>query len=205
MNTETIPEGYVRNAAGHLVPESQVREQDKLRDDIARSLAEEAEAINHRLRQFKARALNDIADLVAIAAQKYDVSMGGKKGNITVATYDGQYRVTRTYAERLTCTEEVEAARELINDCIIRWSEGANSHIRVLVDRAFRTDGKGGLKMSALLDLLRVDIDDDGWKRAMEALKDSIQTAGSTVYVRVYKRVGESDRYDALPLDLAAV
>lgn len=205
MDSETIPQGYVRNSAGHLVLESQVREQDKLRDDVARSLAAEAEDIHNRLKAYKARALSDIADLVSIAAERYDVKMGGKKGNVTVSTYDGQYKVTRTYAERLVFTEELEAARQLINDCIIRWSEGANDHIKVLVDRAFRTDGKGQIKTTAVLDLLRVDIPDAGWQRAMEALKDSIQSAGSTVYVRVYKRVGDSDRYEALPLDLAAV
>lgn len=205
MNAQQIPPGYLLNSAGHLVPENQIREHDKLRDDVARSLAEEAEELNDRLRKFKARALSDIADLVAIAAEKYEVKLGGKKGNVTVATYDGEYKITRTYKERVEFTEELEAARALINDCIIRWSEGANDHIRVLVDRAFRTNGQGEIKTAYVLDLLRVAIEDEGWVRAMEALKDSIHKPGSTVYIRAFKRVGESDRYEALPLNLAAV
>jgi hypothetical protein len=39
----------------------------------------------------------------------------------------------------------------------------------------------------------------------MQALKDSIQSAGTAVYIRIYKRVGESDQYQAVTLDLAAV
>ncbi|MFT6552566.1 MAG: hypothetical protein ACJA1I_002622 [Zhongshania marina] len=205
MNTDTIPEGYVRNAAGHLIPLAQVREHDKLRDDIAFGLAQEAEKLHHQIKAFKCRALNDIADLVSIAAEKYDVKMGGKKGNVSISTYDGSYKVTRTYAEQLAFTEELEAARELINDCIIRWSEGANDNIKVLVDRAFRTNGKGQLKTAAVLDLLRLEIDDEGWKRAMLALKDSIQSVGATAYVRVYKRVGATDQYRPLALDIAAL
>lgn len=201
----SIPNGFLRNAAGHLVPEEQVREQDKLRDTVARDLATEAEELSQRLRNFKARALGDVADVVSIAAERYNIKMGGKKGNVTLTTYDGEYKITRTYAERLTFTEELEAARELINDCIMRWSEGANAHIKVLVDRAFRTDGQGKIKTAAVLDLLRVDIDDDGWRRAMDALKDSIKITGTTAYVRVYKRVGQTDRYDPIPLDLAAL
>lgn len=201
----SIPNGFLRNAAGHLVPEEQVREQDKLRDTVARDLATEAEELSQRLRNFKARALGDVADVVSIAAERYNIKMGGKKGNVTLTTYDGEYKITRTYAERLTFTEELEAARELINDCIMRWSEGANAHIKVLVDRAFRTDGQGKIKTAAVLDLLRVDIDDDGWRRAMNALKDSIKITGTTAYVRVYKRVGQTDRYDPIPLDLAAL
>lgn len=209
MNTETntpaIPEGYMRNASGHLVPEDQVRDQDKLRDQVARELVQEAVELNARLAAFKRKALADIADLVEIAAERYDVRLGGKKGNVTAATYDGQYRVQRAYAERVTFTEELEAAKELINDCIMRWSEGANPHIRALVDRAFRTDSKGQIKTTAVLELLRLEIDDEGWLRAMDALKDSIQSAGTAVYIRVYKRVGDGDQYQAVPLDLAAV
>lgn len=202
---QSIPEGYVRNSQGHLVPLDQVREHDKLRDDVAFSLAIEAEELNRRLIAFKTRALNDIADLVSIAAERYDVKIGGKKGNVTVATYDGQYKVTRTYAERICFTEELEAARELINDCIVRWSEGANANIKVLVDRAFRTDGKGQIKTAAVLELMRLEINDAGWQRAMEALKDSIMSTGATVYIRVYKRLGDSEQYRPLTLDLAAV
>jgi len=205
MNTDTIPEGFAQNAQGHLVPENQIREHDKLRDDVARSLALEAEDLHVRIKAFKAKALADIADMVAIAADKYQITIGGKKGNVSLSTFDGEYKVTRTYANRIAFTEELEAARELINDCIVRWSEGANDHIRVLVDEAFRTNGEGQIKTAAVLGLLRKDIHDDGWKRAMEALKDSIHSVGSTVYVRVYKRVGATDQYRPLALDIAAL
>lgn len=205
MKTPTIPEGYLLNASGHLVPEGQVREQDKLRDGVARSLAVEAEELSERLAAFKTRALADISDLVTISAERYGVKLGGNKGNVTAASYDGQYKVTRTYAERVMFTEELEAAKALINICIMRWSEGANVNIRVLVDRAFRTDSKGQIKTAAVLELLRLDIKDEDWQRAMQALKDSIQIAGTAVYVRVYKRIGESDQYQAVPLDLAAI
>lgn len=205
MTTQNIPAGYLLNASGHLVPEDQVRDHDKLRDDVARSLAAEAEEISKRLAAFKARALNDIADLVTISADRYGVKLGGNKGNVTASSYDGQYKVTRTYAERIMFTEELEAAKALINECIIRWSEGANVNIRALVDRAFRTDSKGHIKTTAVLELLRLEIDDEGWQRGMQALKDSIQTAGTAVYIRVYRRVGQTDQYESVPLDIASI
>lgn len=200
-----IPEGYLRNAAGHLVPIDQVREQDLLRDEVARSLAQQALALNEMLARFKARALTDIADLVRIAGERYEVKLGGTKGNVTVTTYDGEYKIQRAIAERIEFTEELEAAKELINGCIDRWSQGANPHIRALVDRAFRTDTKGQIKTAAVLELFRLDIDDEEWLRAMQAIRDSIQSTGTATYVRVYRRIGQSDQYAAIPLDLAAV
>lgn len=204
-SADAIPAGYMRNAAGHLVPEDQVREHDKLRDATARDLAGEAERLHAELKAFKQKALGDIADLVRIVAERYDVQIGGKKGNVTVTSYDGVYKVERSTAERLAFTEEIEAAKALIDQCIRRWSEGANANIQALVDRAFRTDTKGQIKTSAVLELLRLDIDDEEWQRAMDALRDSIQTTGTAVYVRVYKRAPGGDRYVPVPLDLAAV
>ena len=52
---------------------------------------------------------------------------------------------------------------------------------------------------------MRLDMDDEEWERAMQAIRDSIQAAGTATYVRVYRRVGDSDQYEAIPLDLAAV
>lgn len=202
---ETIPEGYMKNALGHLVPRANVREQDLMRDEVARSLAGEASALNKALAAFKKKALGDIADLVKIAGERYDVVLGGKKGNVCINTYDGKYKVQRSVADRIQFTEEIEAAKGLINQCIARWSEGANDNIRAIVNRAFSKDTKGQLKTAAVLDLMRLEIDDGEWKRAMEAIRDSIQTTGTAIYVRVYERIGDSDQYKAIPLDLAAV
>lgn len=206
MSNETnIPEGYMRNATGHLVPTDKVRDQDKLRDEVTRRLALRALQISKELADYKRLALAEIEDLIQIAADRYEVTIGGKKGNVSLASYDGRYKIVRSIADRITFGEELEAAKTLINRCIDRWSEGANDNIRALVDRAFRTDTKGQIKTTAVLELLRLDIDDAEWRRAMEAIKDSIQTTGSAVYVRVYERVGESEQYRAISLDLASV
>ena len=200
-----IPDGYMRNASGHLVPADKVREQDKLRDATVRALVADAIDANARLKAFKAKALADIADLVKISGEKYSVVLGGKKGNVNLISYDGKFKVVRSIADRIIFTEEIEAAKALINSCIDRWSEGASDNIRVLVDRAFSKDKTGQLKTGSVLELMRLEIADDEWKRAMQAITDSIQTTGTAIYVRVYERVGDSDQYQAIPLDLAAV
>lgn len=206
MNDKTtVPDGYMRNVLGHLVPVALVREQDLLRDQVARGIGERARDLNERLQLFKKQTLADIADLVKIAGAKYEVQLGGKKGNVTITSYDGSIKVIRSVADHISFTEEIEAGKQLINQCIDRWSEGANANIRVLVDRAFRTDSKGQIKTTAVLELFRLEINDEEWKRAMAAIRDSIHTAGTSTYVRVYQRVGDSENYVSIPLDLAAV
>lgn len=203
-NNPPIPEGYMQDPAGRLVPEAQVREQDKLRDSVVNELAQEAIDISRRLIRFKSRALNDIKDLIQLAADKYEVDLGGKKGNISLTTYNGRYKVQRTYAENIRFTEELQAAQELFARCLDRWTENADTNVSALVDRAFRTSRSGQIKTGELLGLLRLEIKDPDWLRACEALKDSINVTGSTVYVRVYERIGDSDKYRLIPLDLAS-
>lgn len=205
MSDINIPAGFVRNAIGHLVPMDQVREQDKLRDQVAVELSEEAKALSLALKNFKKKALGDVADLISIAGERYGVQMGGKKGNVTIPSYDGKFKVVRSYADRLTFTEEMEVAKVMVYDCIKAWSKGADNHLLAIVDRVFSPNRNGQIKTSDVLDLLRLEIDDDGWKTAMQAVKDSILVTGSAVYIRVYERIGDSDNYKAIPLDLAVV
>ena len=200
-----IPEGYMMNAAGHLVPANQVREQDLLRDALVSELAPEAIRLHEALTDFKKKALADIDDLVAIAGERYGVQLGGKKGNISLTTYDGRFKVQRTFREVVGFTEEIEAAKELIEHCLNRWTEDANQNVRAIVGQAFRTNTKGEIKTGKVLELMRLDIQDDEWQRAMEALKDALQNVGTAVYVRVYERIGQSEHYKPIPLDLAAV
>lgn len=202
---QTIPAGYMQNASGHLVPESQVREQDKLRDQVVNDLAKEALAINKMLTEFKAKALGDIADVIQIAADKWQVDLGGKKGNISLLSFNGKYKIQRTYAERIVFTEELEAAKELFGRCLDKWTADASVNVRALIDRAFRPNKSGQIRTAELLGLLRLEIDDDEWEQACDALRASINISGSTVYVRVYERIGDSEHYRHVSLDLAGV
>lgn len=201
---ETL-EGYRHDHQGRLVPIGSIRDSDLHRDQVVRVLALEAELVSAILRTFRARSLAALQELVREAGERYQVDLGGAKGNLSATSYDGRYRVQRTYRDLVSFSEEIEAAKKLIDQCLERWTEGANPHVRALIDRAFRTDRKGQLRTGPVLELLRLKIEDEPeWDRAMEALRDSIQIAGSAVYVRVYRRAGQSDVYLPVSLDLAS-
>lgn len=208
MNTQHInpvPEGYKRNAAGHLVPEANIKEQDLLRDDLVNGLTAKAIALHDAMADFKKFALTEIADLITVAGDRYGVNLGGKKGNVSLLSFDGRYKVTRQYREVVAFTEEIEAAKALIDSCLERWSEGANINIKAVVYQAFRTNDKGEIKTGKVLDLMRLDIEDEEWAQAINALKDALQSVGTAVYVRFYQRVGESDNYRPISLDIASL
>src|SRR5690606_35105878 len=133
------------------------------------------------------------------------VKRGGAKGNVTLTTFDGRYKVVRANADDVVFDERLQAAKALIDECLQEWSKDAHPGLIVLVNDAFRTDRKGELRTNRVLALRRHDIDDPRWIRAMDAISDALQVVGSKHYIRVYERVGGTEQYKQIPLDIAGV
>ena len=199
-----IPAGYKEAANGDLVPISKIRDIDLARDSLVTELVEKAKKAGAVLAEFKADAFADIAAFVELSAEQYGAKVGGKKGNVTLTTFDGRFKIQRAYAENLVFDERLQAAKALIDTCINRWSEGANDNIRVLVNQAFEVDKEGKISTGRVLSLRRNNINDPEWKSAMAAIGDSLQVVGTKAYIRIYERVGDTDEYRPLALDLAA-
>ncbi len=204
--TETpVPAGYMQDASGRLVPQDMVKPIDKLRDQLVVALAKQATDLSAVLATFKRVAFADIEAFVQTSAEQYGVKLRGNKGNLTLYSYDGRYKVVRQVADRIRFDERLQAAKALIDECITEWAQSSRSEIQLLVNDAFRVDKEGEVNASAVLSLRRHDIRDEKWKRAMVAISDSLQVVGSTSYVRVYERVGDSEQYQVIPLDITGV
>ena len=83
------------------------------------------------------------------------------------------------------------------------WSEGSRPELKALIERAFNVDKEGNLHTSRILGLRRVEIQDSRWQNAMQAISESVQVVSSKAYVRLYERVGETDQYVPIALDVA--
>ncbi len=201
----TIPDGYLQNAQGHLVPVDNVRPIDQLRDNVVMELYKEGEQLHEALKAYKAKCFETIEALIQTSAEQYQATLGGTKGNVTLTSYDGRFRIMRSRSTQISFSEEIEAAKILIGNCIDRWSADASDNIKAIVNRAFKTNRDGQLKTDAVLDLLRLEIQDEEWKRAMDALRDSMFANGTATYVRLYQRIETTNRYQLVPLDLASV
>lgn len=203
MTTVSAPPGYMTDAQGRLVPESMVKDIDKLRDQTVLKIVDAARIVNESLRRFKHDAFSDIAAFVQTSAEQYDVQLGGQKGNVTLYSFDGRYKVVRQVQETIKFDERLKAAKALIDECITEWSTGSRDEIKVLVNDAFKVDKEGDVSTNRVLGLRRLNIVGAKWLRAMSAIGDAISVVGSRSYVRIYERVGDTDQYRAVPLDVA--
>ena len=201
----TIPPGYWQDASGNLIPESKVKDIDKLRHQVVTDLCHMAKQRRDGLAEFKAKAMQEVAALVATSMEQYGVKTGGEKGNVTLTSFDGKFKLVRQMQDRLVFGEQLLAAKALIDECVQAWSKDANDNIRALVNHAFQTDKEGKINTGRVLGLRSLDIQDEAWKQAMQAIADSTKTASTTPYVRFYERDEGTGEYKAISLDVAAV
>lgn len=206
MSQQTnIPEGYRQDSRGALVPESKIKPIDLARDQLVQEIVGKAKAVNQQISTFKADTFGDVQAFVEMSAEQYGAKIGGLKGNVQLVSFDGRYKVLRAIADSLTFDERLQAAKCLIDECIHDWSEGANDNIRVLVNDAFQVDKEGNINTGRVLGLRRLHIVDEKWKKAMDAISEAVQVTGSKSYIRVYERIGETDQWKPIALDVASV
>jgi len=199
-----IPEGYMANAKGHLIPLGNVKDVDKLRDDLTRNIVASAKGVQAAMREFRANTLGDIQAFVDLAAERYGAKLGGLKGNTTLLSFDGRHKIQVQISEHLTFGVELQAAKSLIDECLTEWTQGSPDEIKAIINQAFAVDKEGRVNTGAILGLRRLDIQDPRWREAMEAIADSLQVVGSKKLLRVYERQ-EDGSYAPIPLDLAAL
>lgn len=204
---KVIPKGYWEDAGGNLVPVSKIKDVDKLRHKVVVDMCEAAKKLHDALVEFKLASISSVAEFAQSSAAEYGVQLRGAagKGNITLISFDGRFKVQRQMAEMIAFDERLQVAKAKIDECIHMWSKGANANLKVLVNQAFETDKEGNVSVGKILSLRRFNISDPDWDIAMQAISDSIRVTSSKAYVRFYERNDLTGDYEAISLDMAKV
>lgn len=205
VEVSPVPEGYMVDNKGRYVPLKMVKPADKLEDQLVQKCLGYADELSARIARFKGHTFDDVGAFMDLLREEYGVTRGGQKGNITLTSYDGCQKVQIAVQDHLTFGPQLQIAKDLIDECIADWSEGANDAICALVKHAFNVEKEGLVNREALFQLRRIDIDDERWKQAVQAINDSIRTIGSKTYTRFYRREKPTDKWQAVSIDLASV
>lgn len=195
---------HYTDAKGRLVPQELVSESDQLQDAEVRKILAYADHLNAEVSRFKQHTLDDMSAFLSLLEEKHGVKLGGVKGNVTLTSLDGTQKVQLAIADRLTFGPELQAAKKLVDECLTEWATGSRPELQAIVQRAFNTDKEGLVNRAELFGLLRLEIEDERWQRAMKAIRDSIRVEGTKEYVRFYRRPNARAQWQAVTIDVAA-
>lgn len=191
---------FMVNAQGSYVPIENVKPVDKLRDDLVRSLMVKTKEVQKIIERHRFDCWDDIRAFLQLSAQEHGVEFGGKKGNITLLSYDGKYKVVIANQDYISFNEKLQIAKELIDECIKKWSSGASANLIALLNDAFKVDKQGKISTDKILGLRRLEINDATWNEAMKAIGDSVTIEDSKRYIRFYERRDSDGKYEHISL-----
>lgn len=198
-----MKEQFLEDAQGRLVPIAAVKPIDLKRHEAVTSIMVDTFKERDRLVEFKKSIWLRVQDFLAESAKDSGArKFGGTKGNVTLTSFDGRFKVMVAVNDTIQFNEKLQVAKQLIDKCIANWSKGANENLRAIVDDAFNVGKSGLVSTSRVLGLRRLDIKDSTWKKAMDAITESMQVASSKTYMRFYERQ-EDGSYRQIPLDVA--
>jgi len=195
---------YRKDARGALVPVSAIKEIDLLRDDLVRELVAKVLPVKTELATLKREAMAEANAFIDMSVEQYGVKRG-VKGNTTLHSFDGKYRILIANHDVLQFDERIQAAKALIDECLDDYTKDANVNLKAIVQKAFNVNAEGKINVKRVLELRTLKIEDEKWQHAMQALSDSLHVQTSREYIRFYERNDETDEYELINLDFAKV
>ena len=195
---------YMRDTKGHLVPLELVGVEDKLEDEMVRKEIAYALDLSAQIGRFKEHTFAALNAFQSLLDQEYGATKGGAKGNVTFMTHDGLMKVQVQIADVIEFGPQLQQAKTLIDECLVEWGGESRPELRALVNRVFNVEKAGQINKAELFSLMRLDIADERWNRAMDAIRAAIRPNGTKEYVRFYRRARPQDRFEPVTIDLAA-
>jgi hypothetical protein len=191
------------DAKGGLMPVEMVKPQHLLEDELVRKVLGHFIAASGQIGRLKAHTVEDIDAFTELLAQEYGITPGGKRGNMTLNSYDGLFKVEVRISDFIDFGPELQIAKTIVDACLNRWSVDASPEIRAIVTNAFNTEAEGKVNRSELIKLTRLSIDDEEWGRGMKAIKDAQRVTGSKQYIRAYQRERFDGAWRSVSIDMA--
>lgn len=198
------PPGFRWDSKGDLIAERNVPGRLLIEDQTVEIICAFGFRLANEIARFRERLFRDVATYLAILEEQYGARRRGRKGNLTLRSFDGRMEVSIQVQERIAFGPELHVAKELIDELAAEWTEGSRQEVRALINTAFDLDKEGNVNIMAVLRLRQVEIDEPRWTSAMEAISDAVRVVGSKVYARLYLRPDPERKRVALPIDIAS-
>lgn len=203
MRKEIEGKVFYEDSKGGWIPEEAIKEIDLLRDQTVTKIAERTKQLQEQMIAVKRQCIMDIEEFLKIAFEDHKVHFGGEKGNLTLSSFDGKYRVQLATSDVQEFTEGIHAAKQLIDECLSEWTKDSNANLKAVVTKAFKMN-QGRMDVKRILELRSLKVNDYRWDKAMDIINDSLRVISTREYFRMHQR-DDSGRYAQMDLDLSVV
>jgi hypothetical protein len=200
----TDKQGNWIDPRGRAVPKNYVKPLDQKRDKTVEKICKDALKLEAKMIEMKKDFINRVNKYIYAMEKTNKVKRQGK-GNIQLTNFSSDRQVEFSMNDVIEFDEKLQLAKSLIDDCIKRWSEGANQNLQVVIDQAFDVDKKGRINTQGILDLRKLKIKDNNWNKAMLLIGESVRVTGTRQYLVVRTRKNSTDKFKTVNLNFSSI
>jgi len=193
---------YWRNAEGELIPQSRIFSHEKKSDRLVEKIHNRVERLHEKIVSEKQKIADGINTYLDEISKENNA--GEFEGNTTLYNFDKTKQIEVKISKHFVADERLNIAKAKIDQCIQKWSSGANDNIIALVNKAFKVDRKGNVDVHQLKSLRELKIKDKEWKEAMTLIEDSIKVDVTKTYFNFRAR-NEDGKLQSIPLNFSAL
>ena len=205
MSSFDIPSGYVMNASGDLIKESNLSARQVEEDKLCKTLFPMATALNQQIAKFKHAAMHEAEECIRRMLEDHGIKQFAKtKGNVQFTSVNGLMKIQRAVDERIDVDSSIEAVRKKLDHYHEALKADAGDDAQEWIDTSFETK-RGKISTSKLIDLLNRDIDHPLYLEAMEVLRKALFVSGSKAYLRFYFKEKADGEWLPLPLQFSSI
>jgi hypothetical protein len=197
-------QGRWLDPVGDPIPPKYIDMPVKKRDRMVERLAKQAAKISEQITSYRRKVEADVEAYLVDLDKTYGINARTKAGNKILSNFSNTVKLEVRRVKFLAFDERLALAKALIDDCIRRWSAGADDKIMLLVNDAFKVDKKGNIDRDRVLSLRKLKIKDKDWKKAMHIIAESMVVVSARTYLSVSVK-DKDGRWRNVPLDIADV
>lgn len=190
-------------ADGNTVPPKFVSKSDKARDLMIEKIIARAQVLHQQIAAFDGFVDQEINKFMDGAAKDAGITRN-PGGNQVFTGFSGDKKVEIKVCRFIDFDERLQFAKQKIDNCLGRWSEGGNNNLKAVVGRAFKTNIKGYVDTKLILGLRDLKLEDKEWQEAMELIGKAITITGSKAY-KIFSRKDDKGNWRGIPIDISRV
>ena len=189
---------------GNEIPSSFIHKIDRQKHAAAERLMKKAKKLSEQLIKFKAEVIAECDALYQQSLEENRIKpRENAKGGYSIKTIDKAQTIQVSVSERISFDDNIDLAQELIKQYVGEVTADTGNDIKILVNQAFKTRS-GQLDTKRVLELLKLEIKNEKWLRAMELIKKSINVEGSKRYIQFWEKDAEGKDVN-IKMDFASI
>ena len=193
------------DASGDHIPVKYIDPVDKRRDKMVEKLFRQALQVQSRLQGLKKLVQEEVGKYLDWLAQENGEEALNPGGNYELKTFFGDKQIKIKVNKVTEFDERLQVAKQKIDKCLDRWTDGGNQNVRAVVLHAFQVDKKGNVDTQRILGLRKLKIKDAEWNAAMALITDAITFTGTRKYLQFQLKKDRDSDWETVRLDLAGV